>query len=203
MTQDFAKIKPEPILEKKIVEPSPAWLLMVTGLLVGVTMGVFACVLFYLSGNVPPLNIDQQPQIATTETISMRSADQTNTPGLDFEFYTELPKYEVQTDAVPVEIPEDAPIHPTNEAAGELAIDRLTLANFMLQTGAFQQQESAKREMQRQVELGLNVIVKLAELPGKTLYLVQVGPYSSATELEKARQLLRRNNIATMTIQLQ
>lgn len=203
MTQDFAKIKPEPILEKKIVESPPAWLLMVTGLLVGVTTGVFACVLFYLSGNVPPLNIAQQSQIAPSESTSMRSVNQTNTPGLDFEFYTELPKYEVQTDAIPVDIPEVAPIQPKNETTVEPATSKVTLANFMLQTGAFQQEVSAKREMQRQVELGLNVIVKLAKLPGKTLYLVQVGPYSSATELEKARQLLTRNNIATMTIQLQ
>ena len=203
MTQDFAKIKPEPILEKKIVESPPAWLLVVTGLLVGVTTGVFACVLFYLSGNVPPLNIAQQSQIAPSESTSMRSVNQTNTPGLDFEFYTELPKYEVQTDAIPVDIPEVAPIQPKNETTVEPATSKVTLANFMLQTGAFQQEVSAKREMQRQVELGLNVIVKLAKLPGKTLYLVQVGPYSSATELEKARQLLTRNNIATMTIQLQ
>ena len=55
MTQDFAKIRPEPILERKPVETPPAWSLMFTGMIVGLTIGVFACFLFYLSGNVPPL----------------------------------------------------------------------------------------------------------------------------------------------------
>ncbi|GIT22698.1 MAG: hypothetical protein CM1200mP40_23800 [Gammaproteobacteria bacterium] len=55
MTQDFAKIRPEPLLEQKPVEAPPAWSLMFTGVLVGITLGIFACVLFYLSGNVPPL----------------------------------------------------------------------------------------------------------------------------------------------------
>ncbi|GIT22697.1 MAG: hypothetical protein CM1200mP40_23790 [Gammaproteobacteria bacterium] len=47
---------------------------------------------------------------------------------------------------------------------------------FMLQTGAFQQRELAEKEMQRQLGLGLNVIIKPEELPGRTLYLVQTGP---------------------------
>ena len=59
MTHDFAKIKPEPLLERKTVATPPAWSLMFTGLIVGLTLGVFGCFLFYLSGNVPPLNINQ------------------------------------------------------------------------------------------------------------------------------------------------
>ena len=73
----------------------------------------------------------------------------------------------------------------------------------MLQTGAFQQRKSAEQEMQRQAALGLDVIVKPAELPGRTLFLVQTGPYSTSTELNNAQQLLNRNNIANLTIQLQ
>ena len=46
MTQDFAKIRPEPLLEQKPVEAPPAWSLMFTGVLVGITLGIFACVLF-------------------------------------------------------------------------------------------------------------------------------------------------------------
>ena len=42
MTQDFAKIRPEPLLEQKPVAAPPAWSLMFTGVLVGITIGVFA-----------------------------------------------------------------------------------------------------------------------------------------------------------------
>ena len=202
MTQDFAKIKPEPILEKRIVESPPAWLLMVTGSLVGATIGVFACVLFYLSGNVPPLNIVQQPQPVSTESTPKQFLEEAPKSGLELEFYTELPKYEVQTDAVPVEL-----VNLTPEEISEETPATLTNTNnkgsFMLQTGAFQQQASAESEMQRQRELGLSVIVKLAELPGRKLYLVQNGPYSSASELESARQILLQKNIASLTVQLQ
>ena len=59
MTQDFAKIRPEPLLERKTVATPPAWSLMFTGVILGMALGVFGCFLFYLSGNVPPLAINQ------------------------------------------------------------------------------------------------------------------------------------------------
>jgi cell division protein FtsN len=188
VTQDFAKIRPEPLLERQPVEAPPAWSLMVTGVVVGITVGVFACVLFYLSGNVPPLNIAQPAQAATTnftEQTDMPAENEADA-AVDFEFYTELPRYEVPTDSTPVEI----------------ASEEIT-GTFMLQTGAFQLRESADQEMQRQMALGLNVIVKSEELPGRTLFLVQTGPYSTSAQLNEAEQLLSRNNIASLTIQLQ
>lgn len=192
MTQDFAKIRPEPLLERKPVEAPPAWSLMVTGVLVGITIGVFACVLFYLSGNVPPLNIAQPAQAATsnfpgqTDVLEDNLENEGTEATVDFEFYTELPRYEVPTDSTPVEI----------------AHEEIT-GTFMLQTGAFRQRESADQEMQRQMALGLDVIVKAEELPGRILFLVQTGPYSTSVELKEAQQLLSRNNIASLTIQLQ
>ena len=105
---------------------------------------------------------------------------------IDFEFYTELPRYEVPTDATPV----------------ELVSEEIT-GSFMLQTGAFQQLEFAEQEMRRQLAMGLNVIVKPEELPGRTLYLVQSGPYSTSVQLNEAQQLLQRNSIPSLTIELQ
>ena len=110
------------------------------------------------------------------------------------EFYTELPKYEVQTSAVPVALSD--PIRPESE-------DKFLDNNVMLQTGAFQQISSAEQEMKRQTDLGLKAVVKSAKLPGRTLYLVQNGPYSSTTELEQAHQLLKANSIASLVVELQ
>ena len=187
MTQDFAKIRPEPLLEQKPVEAPPAWSLMFTGVLVGITLGIFACVLFYLSGNVPPLNVAQPTVAASSNAVKAETfTDEPPDNAIDFEFYTELPRYEVPTDATPV----------------ELVSEKITGA-FMLQTGAFQQRELAEKEMQRQLGLGLNVIIKPEELPGRTLYLVQTGPYSASAQLSEAQQLLRRNSIPSLTIQLQ
>ena len=71
MTQDFAKIRPEPLLEKKPASNPPAWSLMITGVVLGITIGVFACVLLYLSGRVPPLS---QPAVASAELANRASA---------------------------------------------------------------------------------------------------------------------------------
>jgi len=195
MTHDFAKIKPEPILERTTIEPPPTWSLLLTGCLVGMTLGVLGCVLFYLSGHVPPLNIAENVESGGSNKSLIQDTVNTSTDDiLDFEFYTELPKYEVQTTAVPVVL--DDPKRAESQ-------DKFLDTNVMLQTGAFQQISSAEQEMKRQTELGLKAAVKPAKLPGRTLYLVQNGPYSSEAELEKARQLLKANNITPLVVKLQ
>ena len=195
MTHDFAKIKPEPILERTTIEPPPTWSLLLTGCLVGMTFGVLGCVLFYLSGHVPPLNIAENVESGGSNKSLIQDTENTSTDDiLDFEFYTELPKYEVQTSAVPVVL--DDPKRAESQ-------DKFLDTNVMLQTGAFQQISSAEQEMKRQTELGLKAAVKPAKLPGRTLYLVQNGPYSSEAELEKARQLLKANNITPLVVKLQ
>ena len=195
MTHDFAKIKPEPILERTTIEPPPTWSLLLTGCLVGMTLGVLGCVLFYLSGHVPPLTIAENLESGGSNKSLIQDTENTSTDDiLDFEFYTELPKYEVQTSAVPVVL--DDPKRAESQ-------DKFLDTNVMLQTGAFQQISSAEQEMKRQTELGLKAAVKPAKLPGRTLYLVQNGPYSSEAELEKAHQLLKANNITPLVVKLQ
>lgn len=212
MTHDFAKIKPEPLLERKTVVTPPAWSLMFTGLIVGLALGVFGCFLFYLSGNVPPLNINQ----VSTNTIPpvSQAATVVAAEELELEFYTELPIYEVPVDAQPVELTEQQ-AGVANDAAATVAAASLPPAKaetstdetfdpgFILQTGAFQQFESAQSESERQKLLGLEVNVKQQELLGRTLYLVQSGPYTSSNILNQAEQLLRANNIPSLRMSIQ
>lgn len=209
MTQDFAKIKPEPLLERKIVATPPAWSLMFTGVIVGLALGVFGCFLFYLSGNVPPLNINQpagnnapprnQPPTAVL-------AEEPVEEELQLEFYTELPAYEVSVNANPVELTAQQAglTEETRAPATDIASAAATTTEetfdpgFILQTGAFQQFESARTESERQRLIGLEVNIKQQELLGRTLYLVQSGPYTSSRLLNEAEQLLRTNNIPSL-----
>jgi len=215
MTQDFAKIKPEPLLERKTVATPPAWSLMFTGVLVGITLGVFACFLFYLSGNVPPLNINQ---IASTvpspanQAASVVAGEEPVEEELQLEFYTELPAYEVPVDANPVELTaqqagvlEETPANAAaaTEISGSTKPEETFDPGFILQTGAFQQFESARNESERQRLLGLDVNVKQQELLGRTLYLVQSGPYTSSNILIEAEQLLKTNNIPSLRMSIQ
>jgi hypothetical protein len=194
MTQDFAKIRPEPLLERKMVETPPAWSLMITGMIVGLVVGVFACFLFYLSGNVPPLSSslpEQGGSLATlADPVTIQAAAEPAEAELELEFYSALPDYEVSVDATPVEL--------TAQQAGIDVEDEPLATGFVLQTGAFQQLSLANSEMRRQQLLGLEVSVKQQELIGRTLYLVQSGPYTSSKLLYEAERLLRLNNIPSL-----
>jgi len=191
MTQDFAKIRPEPLLERKPVQAPPAWSMMVTGVVVGMALGVFACVLLYLSGNVPALTAVPRSQEAVNnplESTPELAVAEVEREELQLEFYTELPSYEVPVDAIPVDITE--PEDPLPEP-------------YILQSGAFQQRGLAEREVQRQQALGVNARVKAEALPGRTLFLVQSGPYRTHGGLAVAEQILRRNSINNLRLSAQ
>ena len=212
MTQDFAKIKPEPLLERTTVSTPPAWSLMFTGVIVGLALGVFGCFLFYLSGNVPPLNLNASNSStppASSQAATVVAEEEPAEEQLQLEFYTELPAYEVPVDANPVELTaQQAGVTETNATAAasvdaSVAGDETFDPGYILQTGAFQQFESARSESERQRLLGLDVKVKQQELLGRTLYLVQSGPYTSSNILNQAEQLLRRNNIPSLRMTIQ
>jgi cell division protein FtsN len=206
MTQDFAKIRPEPLLERKTVATPPAWSLMFTGVFLGMALGVFGCFLFYLSGNVPPLAINQPINNNTpsaNQPPTVVTAEEPAEEELQLDFYTELPAYEVSVDVNPVEL--------TAQQAGVVAAVLETRAEteetfdpgFILQSGAFQQFDSARNENDKQRLIGLDVHVKQQELLGRTLYLVQSGPYTSSNILKEAEQLLRANNIPSLRMTIQ
>lgn len=189
MTHDFAKIRPEPLLERKQVDTPPAWSLMVTGMVLGLAIGVFACVLLYLSGNVPPLNNQPgPPPIAANEVAAVETRNEAiEEAPLQLEFYTELREYEVDVDAIPVDLSSQDP-------------NRVLETTYLLQAGAFERRMQAETEMQRQQALGLDVMVKEQALVGRTLYLVQSGPYTTVGELDSAEQVLRQNSISFFRI---
>ena len=212
MTQDFAKIKPEPLIERKTVATPPAWSLMLTGVIVGLALGVFGCFLFYLSGNVPPLNINQPASnnaAPASQSVILTTPEEHAEEELRLEFYTELPAYEVAVDANPVELTaQQAGIAGGTPELAEVAgaptePEEIFDPGFILQSGAFQQFDSARKENERQRLIGLDVNVKQQELLGRTLYLVQSGPYTSSKILKEAELLLRAYNIPSLRMTIQ
>lgn len=183
MTQDFAKIRPEPILEARVVQAPPAWSLMLTGIVVGMAVGVFACVMFYLSGQVPPLN---QPTLSAPSALLQNDIPEVadpEDPEITLEFYRELQNYEVEVDSVPVEL--------TRLQSGDTSLE----SPFLLQSGAFESPESAERARQSQASMGLNVFVQQQNLSSRTMYLIQSGPYTDSVVLQQAEQTLSGNGI--------
>ncbi len=192
MTQDFAKIRPEPLLEKKAVDAPPAWSLLLTGMVLGVAIGVFVCVMLYLSGRVPPLTQASVASNSENSVVASNSAEgaEAEQQPIELEFYTELQNYEVEVDATPVDLSSQDP-------------DRALDQHYMLQTGAFERRELAETEVARQQALGLKVLVKQQDLVGRTLFLVQSGPYTTNGELDTAEQILRRNSIPSLRMAVQ
>jgi len=189
MSHDFAKIRPEPLLERKPVETPPAWSLMVTGVVVGITIGVFACVLVYLSGNVPPLNTNTPLPVSQVSALETQ-ADSNAEPEaeLQLEFYSALSEYEVAVDAIPVTLADD----PDSEGGEQISTEDFEVA------------DTPDEDLgSRQLTLGLDVVVRQQDLLGRTLFLVQSGPYTDGRRLSEAETLLRRSNIPSLRMSLQ
>ena len=90
------------------------------------------------------------------------------------------------------ETPAVAPIIPVAAQPGE--------PSFMIQAGAFQQEAAAVAQTMRLNALGLDARVKKEALLGKTLFLVQAGPYNSRDQLSQLERILRSNGIDSMRI---
>lgn len=216
MVQDFAKDKVRASPRQQQTAPAPpAWGMLVAGLLTGTLLGVFVSFLAYISGTVPPLPGDDA--VATAEQTAIDEAAQTRlTEELDraatrlqLEFYQELPNYEVVVDATPL-VPPETDTGPTDMPASEPAAQRSTdstattddtrPSGYMVQAGAFQQENSALARRDELLSLGLQARVKQEALLGRTLYLVQAGPYPDRESLGRAERVLRNNSIESMRI---
>ncbi len=191
MTKDFAKNRTQPMLERNQLAGPSAFSLFITGLVLGVVIGVFGCAVLYLSGNFPPFDLPVVANNPSTPEISAPSTPPTeDEQPLQFEFYTELPRYEVAVEASPVDL---EPENPNPEFEQQ----------YMLQTGAFRLRNLAETEMVRQQLLGHEATIRQQDLVGRTLYLLQSGPYSTQSELNAAEQLLRSHNIESTRMTLQ
>jgi len=205
MVQDFAKDRMHADPEDRHTPRTPlAWNMLLTGLLTGIVAGMFISFLAYMSGMVPPRPGSESA--AGAEQAAVDDAAQDRLTGeleraatrLQLEFYQELPNYEVVVDATPLvpPAPESTPGTPpgTGTVAGTAA------RGYMVQAGAFQQENSALARRDQLIELGLTARVKQEALLGRTLYLVQTGPYPDRASLHSAERILRNNRIESMRI---
>ena len=162
-----------------------------TGLVTGLVLGFFASFLIYLSGVLPPVGNmtaqaveDNATEIAAAQVRRNEELEQA-AARLQLEFYKELPNYEVIVDNMP------SPRQTTASTAAAPA-----------SAGAFQQESSATAQSERLIALGLTARVRKEALLGKTLFLVQAGPYTSREQINQAERVLRSNGIDSIRIGL-
>jgi cell division protein FtsN len=162
-------------------------------------------------------NTDSSPvaETGTAVEISAAVTDDTTSASLatvNTETQTAAANPVERTDPVSaalLEISNRAPVVPaavTAQATSQATAPATTAADagpsFMLQAGAFQQQATANTQLNRLLGLGLNARIREETLPGRTLYLVQAGPYDSRDDMMQAERVLRSNSIDSMRITL-
>lgn len=225
MVQDFAKKKtaaePRQAAPQAAPNTAPSWSLMLTGLVTGMALGVFISFLAYISGVVPPMPGQQErmaAQASQADSDAAAAQAQLNeeleraAQRLQLEFYQELPNYELVVDATPLDIPgsdrRTRPPEPESTDTSEAAAATTQQSpppgsnSYMLQAGAFQQESTAIAQRDRLRDLGLQTQVRQEALLGRTLFLVQSGPYHGREQLTRAERVLRSNSIESMRITL-
>lgn len=76
-------------------------------------------------------------------------------------------------------------------------------SRYLLQAGAFQASGQAEELKARIAMLGLGARVESAQINGKTVYRVRMGPYGTASDLADAKRKLADGGLQAMAIKVQ
>ncbi|WP_334178624.1 SPOR domain-containing protein [Pseudoxanthomonas sp.] len=76
-------------------------------------------------------------------------------------------------------------------------------ARYILQAGAFGASGDAEATKAKIAMLGLSARVESAQINGKTVYRVRMGPYGTASELAEAKQKLASGGLPAMAVKAQ
>ncbi|TKR30321.1 sporulation protein [Luteimonas gilva] len=105
--------------------------------------------------------------------------------------------------AVPASVPDTTPATATASASATQTPPAAAVdggARYILQAGAFGASGDAEALKARIALLGLNARVESAEIGGKTVYRVRMGPYGTASELAEAKGKLGNGGLPAMAI---
>lgn len=102
----------------------------------------------------------------------------------------------IDTPATTPPVAVDAPTTPKPAATAEPRGD----ARYLLQAGAFAASGDAEALKAKIAFLGLSARVESAQIQGKTVYRVRMGPYGTATDLAEAKRKLAGGGLPAMAI---
>jgi cell division protein FtsN len=190
MAKDY-KNSPKP--KDKTPKPTPGWVWMLGGLL----MGLFVALLVYLKDDLqvsseratPAPVVDKSRFAPKQATTKKKPAEEKADKKPRFDFYNLLPEMEV---FIP---PED--VEAQRERKAEESI------TYYLQAGSFRRAEDADR-MRAQLALS-NIeshIQRVTINDSQTWYRVRVGPFQSARKMDKVRNRLRAQSLDPIVLKI-
>jgi len=198
---------------RKATDPGlPGWAWGLMGLAVGLTVAaVIYLVQIAAPPGVTPDSASRGPQPAEPASegagpsAGEDSKQQEQQEEQRFDFYELLPDFEV---VVPER--DSAPERSDTGEAGaapERAIDDLEPGKYMLQVGAFRNQEKADRLKANLALLGIESSIETVTIEREgesgTFHRVRVGPISDLERLEKTRARLREEDYESVLIRVQ
>jgi len=182
---------------------TPGWVWM----LAGVGLGLVIAIAFMMRDRIevptgPRPNPGAQAPGVAEEPVAQEPAPRRPR----YDFYTVLPEREVvvpdaeisaqaQAEQQAQQQPEAPATTPDPAPAAPVAAER-----YVLQAGAFRSSSDAESLRARIALSGLVARVETAQIDGDSVHRVRLGPYTSASQLESAKQQLAANGIEAVAI---
>jgi len=166
-------------------------------MLAGLSIGLFIAFLVYLDKQ-PATEISFGDAVKTelekikqnkTSTASKTEAPNKQQP--KFNFYTILPELEVL-------IPEEEIRPPQNKKMPSNDVSK----RYILQAGSFRSRQDAEKLKATVALLGLEASINQVSINKEKWHRVRIGPVNNRRELNKNLNLLHRNNINAMAMEL-
>lgn len=177
----------------------------------------------------PKPNPDAEPAAATgEEAIVAEDGDEEKPKGTQYDFYKLLPADEVamsdaelaataraeaerqagatavartnDDDAADIAAAVSSGTVATTPATATAAVATGNDTPYILQAGAFGASGDAEAVKARIALLGLSARVEAADIQGKTVYRVRMGPYGTASELAEAKRKLANGGLPALAI---
>lgn len=188
-------------------KPTPGWVWLAGGLLIGATLGYLGWLLQSSPGKAPaaeavtearaPAPPPAKPAAATPAETKPAAAGKPETAKAGdsaerrFDFYTLLPEMEIEVS--------DAHVSEALKAPAK----KREAGPYILQVGSFRQIEEADNLKARLALLGIEAQIQTVVIRDRDIwYRVRVGPYDSLRDLAQARTRLQRNDIDVMVLRL-
>lgn len=169
----------------------------------GVVIGVILCAVVVWSGRLPSLRRNDQPQANPNAVAEKGSApgiagSSAASSGSQFDFYKVLPEKEVvipSTELSAMARAEQQKAAAANNAsapapANATAEQPASSGGYVLQVGSFPDASKADAKKAQLALQGFTAHVQTITLDGQTWNRVQIGPFASATELQRVQKRL-------------
>lgn len=174
---------------------SPAWLWMLTGVLIGLGLAYY----LWSKGYIPQPQVDtvtsgepsDQPGSGDVEEVAPASEEPRKSP---YDFFTVLPEMEVV-------VPEQELSGPqTPQGATAPPADS---GSYLLQVGSFRENSDAEQLKARLALLGITARIQSVTVNDATWHRVRVGPVNGVRQADEMRNRLASNGIESLVMKNQ